>query len=526
MNGERSPHEFDLERRCRLQLPATEIAEERNQKLRARLWNSPADMKARQEFVSRGSEASSHSGCEIALFRPFDDDYSKFARNIIIPLLDGYGRVVYVTDRTFEDSSYRGVLGRPYSEYSDHIREIAKDADESTRKMLELVDSVQGGDPMRSAGREFKDEEWREKVQELFDRLDIAVIDVSTASPNVLWELRECYHRLPPERVIGIARRASVSHLKSHSEAITEATHIPSEPWISGLAIYDPDERELRESFVHNLHERMLGIVVESKKTYLEVLELAHAKESRVGMIWPLLHLGRAACKLHELPESSARLHEAIAIAEETGEDRWSQEIYQNLMSLAQALGDEELFVKAFSGSLESLRTKPPECATETTSVPVEDDSIETVTVSGVEFGAYGWETLTFAPFWVFVTLARTDRLVGDREHAALLALLENPQTLGPILRELVQHLADDFEGCVSRFLSDSRDVDYGLEETAEILDDYLTEESAYAIRLAIVDLGAHLVSVGTEVEDLSASPDFRAAYESVLKPLGLTLDD
>ncbi len=110
----------------------------------------------------------------------------------------------------------------------------------------------------------------------------------------MLWELRECYRRLPPERVIGISHRASVSHLESQSEAITEATCISSEPWISGLAIYDP-AGELRESFLYNLHQKMLGIVVESKKTYIEALELAHAKESRVGMIWPLLHLGRAA---------------------------------------------------------------------------------------------------------------------------------------------------------------------------------------------------------------------------------------
>src|SRR6058998_1299072 len=52
-------------------------------------------------FSARTSDAVA-SGCRIALFRPFRDGPAGVARNVLLPVLEGYGAVDIVADPTFD----------------------------------------------------------------------------------------------------------------------------------------------------------------------------------------------------------------------------------------------------------------------------------------------------------------------------------------------------------------------------------------------------------------------------------------
>lgn len=122
------------------------------------------------DFALAGMEAQSQ-GCRIVVFRPFHSETSALARNALIPILEGYGRVDIVTDSTFERSAPSGIFGL------DHT---------GSRARL----------------HRFADAEWRAGVLALIRAADVAVVDITVTSPNVIWEVAQCYGLLPDHRVM------------------------------------------------------------------------------------------------------------------------------------------------------------------------------------------------------------------------------------------------------------------------------------------------------------------------------------
>ena len=116
-------------------------------------------------------------GCRIAFFRPFRPDYSEKARNLLVPLLRNYGDVFFVEDDTFE--------GQP----------IGDTFVASGFKALRGLER----------GRRYSNDEWMARVQQQLQDVDIAVVDISVITPHVVWELNECYDRLPGHRLILVA---------------------------------------------------------------------------------------------------------------------------------------------------------------------------------------------------------------------------------------------------------------------------------------------------------------------------------
>jgi hypothetical protein len=133
------------------------------------------DSKVSTGFI-RARNASVHSGCRIGLFRPFHSDYSAQAKNLLLPLLRGYGPVFFVEDESFTESGFTGLWSKDY----------------------QALPGIVGG-------HRYTDEEWQKQVQAQLDDVDVAVVDISAPSANVVWEIKQCYDRLPSHRILFVA---------------------------------------------------------------------------------------------------------------------------------------------------------------------------------------------------------------------------------------------------------------------------------------------------------------------------------
>jgi hypothetical protein len=125
--------------------------------------------------------AAAANGCRIALFRPFREETSALARNALLPILEGYGVVDVVGDPTFDQAPVEGMFGQ----------EQAKDVPRPIHR--------------------FSEEEWRRRVREIIEDCDVAVLDVSIASPGVVWEVAQCYAALPDYRVMLVLSQTAVA---------------------------------------------------------------------------------------------------------------------------------------------------------------------------------------------------------------------------------------------------------------------------------------------------------------------------
>lgn len=182
--------------------------------LSASLWASVRYSKAANQLVPLATEAN-HWGCSITFLRPFDESHAQWARNLLLPLLNGYGHVTHVTDGAFESAEYLGTLSMGYQRMSEEVLG-RNDLTDVERRMFDLVKAATGGDMLH--GQQLSDDEWKGRVKELLEKTDVAVIDLSRLSPNLLWEVRTSYETLPPERVVLITS----SDLADESRALLE----------------------------------------------------------------------------------------------------------------------------------------------------------------------------------------------------------------------------------------------------------------------------------------------------------------
>lgn len=193
--------------------------------------------------------------CRIVFFRPFDTRYAEWARNLVLPLLKNYGLVTHVSDRAFEDSPGRGGLSGAYGDFVKDVLSRMDEYDEPTRKMIEMTKAAGGADML--SGKSFDDATWRDGVCKILDKTDVAAVDVSTVSDNVLWELTNCYCRLTPAHVILIASRDALQDVTRRQDALLA---VFSEAGIAGtqpVLVYHPT---IALKFAEELHERMSEI--------------------------------------------------------------------------------------------------------------------------------------------------------------------------------------------------------------------------------------------------------------------------
>jgi hypothetical protein len=100
-------------------------------------------------------------------------------RDLVAPVLGCYGDLIVVKD----DSYLR------------------------TRKKVDgrIPDFQQLGDP--ALAMQFSDEEWRERIVGIILESDLAVIDLTMPTMNILWETSRCLMFLPPHRIFMIGSK-------------------------------------------------------------------------------------------------------------------------------------------------------------------------------------------------------------------------------------------------------------------------------------------------------------------------------
>jgi hypothetical protein len=114
------------------------------------------------------------------------------------------------------------------------------------------------------------------------------------------------------------------------------------------------------------------------------------------------------------------------------------------------------------------------------------------------------WRTLTFAPLWVFCSVAEADADIDEREIAALSMEVEDAYLYDePLVQEVFEVLQEDDQPLLD-FKADEREGDDGLAEVADLLDRKVPGEQAEAFKKAMLFIARSVAEASGE-ESFSA---------------------
>ena len=114
------------------------------------------------------------------------------------------------------------------------------------------------------------------------------------------------------------------------------------------------------------------------------------------------------------------------------------------------------------------------------------------------------WHTLTFAPLWVFCSVAEADADIDEREIAALSMEVEDAYLYDePLVQEVFEVLQEDDQPLLD-FKADEREGDDGLAEVADLLDRKVPGEQAEAFKKAMLFIARSVAEASGE-ESFSA---------------------
>lgn len=112
-------------------------------------------------------------------------------------------------------------------------------------------------------------------------------------------------------------------------------------------------------------------------------------------------------------------------------------------------------------------------------------------------FTAREWETLQFAPLWVFTMVAGADRKVEKGEVAALARELAEAHLFrNDLAREVFGSVAANFAQVWPAFTADSRDVVTGLRDVVTVLQKVSSPE-AEGFKRALIFIGSKVAEAG-----------------------------
>jgi len=99
--------------------------------------------------------------------------------------------------------------------------------------------------------------------------------------------------------------------------------------------------------------------------------------------------------------------------------------------------------------------------------------------VSKEFFTSQEWQTLEFAPLWVFTAVAGADNINNKETQALTKELHEAYLYKEPLVRDILKSVADNFNKLMPIFQQDKREIYTGLKEAAKILAIKVTSEQA-----------------------------------------------
>ena len=115
------------------------------------------------------------------------------------------------------------------------------------------------------------------------------------------------------------------------------------------------------------------------------------------------------------------------------------------------------------------------------------------------QFETIEWQTLKYAPLWVFAAVATADATIDEDEMAALACEVEGGDLYRePLVREVFCDMQRD-EELFAGFKADARDMADGLAQTADILDRKAAKESAAAFKKMLVFVGRRVAEASGE---------------------------
>jgi hypothetical protein len=109
-------------------------------------------------------------------------------------------------------------------------------------------------------------------------------------------------------------------------------------------------------------------------------------------------------------------------------------------------------------------------------------------------YTAEEWQTLRFAPLWVFTAVAGMDSNIEVEEVAALAKeVAEAPLFKEPLVKEVLMSVGASFGDVLPAYHADSRDVLRGLKDVADILERRATPEQARAFKSSMLLIGRNV---------------------------------
>lgn len=118
-------------------------------------------------------------------------------------------------------------------------------------------------------------------------------------------------------------------------------------------------------------------------------------------------------------------------------------------------------------------------------------------------YTATEWQTLQFAPLWVFTAVAAADKQIDQKEMRALAtSIASGPFYKEPLVAEVMSSVAVGFAGIMDDYNKDTRDVLQGLKDVADVLSRNATSDQSANFKRA-------MLAVGTDVAKASGATLF-----------------
>jgi hypothetical protein len=141
------------------------------------------------------------------------------------------------------------------------------------------------------------------------------------------------------------------------------------------------------------------------------------------------------------------------------------------------------------------------------------------------------WRTLQFAHFWVFKAVAGVDNNIDVEERIALDNVMKNAGKFeNPLAREIMMGIEFNIEGINAAFAEDSRAINEGLIQVADLLDNKIDPVIAMSFKKTLLAIGIFIGHASGKwfvakfsKEEVDALKDaglyLRVSEEDLLKP-------
>ncbi len=142
-------------------------------------------------------------------------------------------------------------------------------------------------------------------------------------------------------------------------------------------------------------------------------------------------------------------------------------------------------------------------------------------------FATEEWQTLQFAPLWVFAQVAGADRKIDKKEMAALAKeISEAPLFKGALVREVLISVRGDFENVWRQFQADPRGVLEGLQEVRQLLDSQVSADDAKRFKGSMLLIGRNIAEASGKLFGSKVCEEEKAALALVSIALNMSLSE